>query len=134
MKEVIAYNPPVSFIREQILAVGDKIGSVWFNKRSDNSLRKLCYKLHCKHPSAAKAPKGVSNGSNTSQSNGSSDFRFKRRDIDKANDQITVLSTNDTVRDKEGKVIGRGAWKTIPLNLVTRIVSNGTIYTINRNY
>ena len=46
---------------------------------------------------------------------------------------MTVYSTNDVVRDKEGNIIGRGAYKRIPLDGVTRIVASGKVYEFQRD-
>jgi hypothetical protein len=145
IKEVIAFNPPAIWVRQQMEKAGDKIGGVWFIKKSTNKLRKLCYRLHCKNPSAAKKPIGISlqsdksllpNHSVVMGVNGKATikFKFNRKDIDERNEQITVLSTNDMTRDKEGKIIGRGAYKSIPLNRVVRIVNNGVVTNIQRDF
>lgn len=52
--------------------------------------------------------------------------------IDKANNQMTVLDCNKTVKDTSGKVIGRGQWRTIPLENVTRIKNSGAEVIVNR--
>jgi len=48
-------------------------------------------------------------------------IRKDHRAIDNAHDNITVLDCNSVIRDEFGKVKGRGAWKTIPLNNIVRI-------------
>lgn len=142
VSEIVANHPPIDWVRQQIERAGTTIGSVWFNKRSDNSLRKMCYRLHVKSPSVAKIPKGVAkdmdskvlvpNHSVTIDGHGRANLHFNRRLIDKANNQMTVLDANAVVRDETGKVKGRGAWKTIPLERVTRIVNKGVVTIINR--
>ena len=146
MKEVIAYNPPVDWVKSQILNAGTTIGSVHFYKRTDNSLRKMCYRLHVTSPSVASRPKfaKLDTKTNLPVSTVSTDAAGKtivqfnrktdRREIDKANNQITVLDANKVVRDESGKVIGRGAWRMIPLEKVVRISNKGTVYTIRRDY
>jgi len=144
IKEVVAWNPPVEWVREVIQDAGTTIGSVHFNKRSDGELRKMCYRLHVKRPSVAIAPKGLTQicsccGKAAGKcSIGPYTYEVKKskrskRKVDLANDQITVLDANKVVRDKEGKVIGRGAWRTVPLEKVVRISNKGTTYTIIRN-
>tara|TARA_R110002110_G_scaffold14438_11_gene67192 strand:- start:1388 stop:1948 length:561 start_codon:yes stop_codon:yes gene_type:complete len=49
--------------------------------------------------------------------------------VDIKNDQLTVYDVNKHVR-KDGEIIGRGAWRCIPLENVIRISSNGKIYEI----
>lgn len=142
MDKVIAWNPPVKVVREWIEGAGTKIGSVHFKKREDGSLRKMSYRLHVQNPSVAKRP-------NTSSKRvcevcGSSDKECKvgpfkvvpvvsKKVIDDRNDQMTVLDTNKTVRDENGKVKGRGAWRTIPLENVVRICNNGVTYIIEHS-
>lgn len=55
--------------------------------------------------------------------------RQDRRDIDFANSQMTVLDVNKVVKD-DGVVIGRGGWRTIPLENVEQITVNGKRYFI----
>ena len=116
-KEVIAWNPPVEWVKEQIENAGTTIGSVHFNKRKSGDLRKMSYRLHVTNPSTAKTPSGK---------------KGKKKDIDQKNRQMTVLDANKVVRDKEGKVIGRGAWRTVPLENVVRISNKGVVYEIKR--
>lgn len=52
--------------------------------------------------------------------------------IDNANNQMTVLDANKVVRDENGTVIGRGAWRTVPLENVVRIACKGDEYVISR--
>ena len=49
--------------------------------------------------------------------------------MDAKNDQMTVLDVNKVVY-KDGAVVGRGAWRTIPLENVERICNKGTTYVI----
>lgn len=130
--EIVAYQPPVSWIREKIEEAGTRIGGVHFNKRENNELRKMTYRLHVKAPSVAKAPKGVV--SHTSGDKVVMKWKQDKKVIDKANNQMTVLDTNKVVRDAEGKAIGRGAWRTVPLERVTRIVNNKNTYIIHHSY
>ena len=100
-------------VKNLIESVGNKIGSVHFRKRSDGSLRKMCYRLHTKKPQYATSPSGK---------------RFKKRQaLNSDNLQMTVFDVNKVVRDKKGKIAGRGAWRTIPLENVVRTCINGTI-------
>jgi hypothetical protein len=147
-KEVIAWNPPVDWVKNVIEEAGTKIGSVHFNKRTDGQLRKMSYRLHVQHPSVAAAPNGTEYFCKVCLRKGDdltaycksdpknlepvkSNKRAKK-DIDKSNDQMTVFDTNKVVRDKSGKIIGRGAWRTVPLERVVRIKNCGTTYVIKR--
>lgn len=58
--------------------------------------------------------------------------KLDKKRVDKANDQITVLDANKVVRDDQGNIIGRGAWRTIPLENVVRIKAKGEEIVINR--
>lgn len=118
VEKIVAFNPPTDWIREQVFSVGSSIGSVNFIKKSNGLMRKMCYKLHCKNPSAAKTPSGKS--------------KIDRKAIDKVNNNLTVLDCNSVVRDKEGNIIGRGSWKSIPINNITRIRAKGKEIIINK--
>jgi hypothetical protein len=104
-------------VRQIMESVGSKIGNVHFIKRSTGKLRKMSYRLHVSNPKHIKAPSGNGN----------------RKAQDQKTDTMTVYSTNDVVRDKEGNIIGRGAYKMIPLDGVVRIVANGKVYEIQRS-
>jgi len=152
-KEVEAWNPPLSWIQERIEEAGNTIGSVHFNKRKDGSLRKMCYRLHVKAPSIAKSPISSVNKSvvvdfkcpTCGRMNCPNDPRgaskvtvitpkkpkISKKEVDKKNNQMTVLDANKVVRDSEGKVVGRGAWRTVPLEKVIRISNKGVVYNIH---
>lgn len=98
-------------VRTIIEKAGNQIASVHFKKRSDGSIRKMAYRLHVKNPTVAKAPKG----------------KINKKNIDKANSQMTVFDVNKTVR-QNGEIIGRGAWRTIPLENVLRVCIKGKEY------
>ena len=168
-KEVIAWNPPVKWVKDKIEEAGSTIGSVHFIKRTDGELRKMSYRLHVKYPSVAAIPKrdkcviGVNYavvmevkemeictcGLERRVCNAGPFTKVKipvpvkkmpkdrkvindRKVIDEDNNQMTVLDANKVVRDSEGKILGRGAWRTIPLENVVRIKNKGTTYIINR--
>lgn len=142
-KEVIAWNPPVDWIRDAIENAGTTIGSVHFNKRTGKGdLRKMSYRLHVTNPTTAAAPKGLKrvctvcgkteDKCTTGPYQYAPSTKKSKKSIDASNDQITVLDANKVVRDKSGEVIGRGAWRTVPLEKVTRIANCGTTYIINR--
>ncbi len=101
-------------MRQIMELAGSKIGNVHFIKRSNGKLRKMSYRLHVRHPKYMNSPSGNVN----------------RKAQDKNNNTITVYSTNDLIRDKKGRVIGRGAYKTIPLDGIVRVVAGGKVYKI----
>ena len=149
--EVLVFNPPVSWVKSKLEDAGNHIGSVHFEKRKDGALRKMSYRLHVKNPSVAAAPKGIRQESRTvcscgkEKGNGLSQCNsgpfttvarvaaVQKKDIDKKNNQMTVFDTNKVVR-KDGVVIGRGAWRTVPLEKVVRIRSKGTTSNIKRGW
>jgi hypothetical protein len=156
------YNAKPENVRELIKRAGNTIGSVHFLKRKDGTLRKMSYRLHVKNPSVAKAPNGVVNqvidGVDTEDTtipltdanlvsgirpDGSKyivvnpgpvgyGFGPSRKDVDLANDQMTVLDANKVVKDKSGVAIGRGAWRTIPLETVLQVTVKGVKYVIKK--
>ena len=135
--EVLAWNPPMSWIRETIERAGTTIGSVHFRKRSDGKLRKLSYRLHVKNPSFASAPKGLKEVGGKSLKNEVSHkvnkVRVSRKVIDREKYQMTVFDANKVIRGDDGAILGRGAYRTSPLENVERISNKGIIYTIKRS-
>jgi hypothetical protein len=109
---------------EQILRqAGSKIASVHFKKRFNNQLRKMCYRLNVQNPKSANPPKGNSD----------------RKDVNKKNSQMTVFDVNKVVKDRDGNIKldengkrMRGAWRTVPLENVTRICVDGVVYEIEQ--
>lgn len=110
----------INKVRKIIESTGNKIGSVWFKKRSDGILRKMSYRLHVKNPTYAPTPKIKSVRT--------------RKDQDRIHSQMTVLDVNKVLRAKRGRrkgmISGRGDYRTIPLENVIRICVKGTIYRI----
>lgn len=103
-------------VKELILSAGNTIGSVHFRKRSDGSKRRMCFRLHASKPTYAMKPSGK---------------RFKSRKArDSDHQMMTVLDVNKVRRDKDGKIAGRGDWRTIPLETVERVCIKGEIYKI----
>jgi len=129
--EVLAWNPPMSWIRETIEKAGTTIGSVHFRKRSDGKLRKMSYRLHVKNPSVALAPKGLKEVGEDSSKH-SVTYKISRKIIDRENNQMTVFDANKVVRGDDGAILGRGAWRCISLENVIRIANKGIVYTIKR--
>jgi hypothetical protein len=110
-----------SEIEALLRKAGSKIASVHFRKRSNNELRKMCYRLGVKNPTFASRPKGGS---------------ASRKGINLKNKQITVFDVNKVCRDREGKIKYedgkqlRGAWRTVPLENVVRVCVDGVVYEI----
>ena len=139
MNKILAFNPPIAWIKETIEKAGTTIGSVHFTKRGDGELRKMSYRLHVRKPSTAKTPKGIVKDTTSvfsspsiSSTGNVMKLKWDKRAIDKAHKQMTVLDANKVVRDDNGEVIGRGAWRTIPLENVLRVVNRGTEYIIEQ--
>lgn len=109
-------------LKSIIHSVGNRIGSVHFIKRSDGTLRKMCFRIGVRTPTYATAPTKLNK-----------EDRERRKQIDNANDQITVfdVNKNNGVVCENGKVVHkRGAWRTIPLNNIKRVKVNGIIYEV----
>lgn len=99
----------VRTVRKLMETAGTNIGSVSFIKRETGRLRRIAYRLHCV-PVYAPIPKG------------------NRKAINKKHNLITVLDVNQPLYNRKGHIIGRGAWKSIPLDSVVRVKAGGTIY------
>ena len=132
VKEMTAISPPVSWIRDRLMEVGGSIGSVWFYKRTDGTLRKMCFKLRVSNPKYVKAPKSEHSTIITIMPNGSSRVTFsKTKNVDEANNQLRVFDCNLHILDAEGKVTGkRGGYRMINLEGVVRMKIKGTIINI----
>lgn len=111
--EIIEFNKSPERVRQIIESAGTSIASVHFIKRSTGELRKMSYRLHVSNPSVAQKPSGI-------------DINRNAKDI--SNDQITVFSNNEIVRDENGNIVGRGDWRTIPLENVVQVTIRGKRY------
>jgi len=108
--------------RIEMEKVGTDIGGVTFFKRSTGKVRSMAYRIGVKNPSFAKTPNGK--GDKT----GKGTHARKKRDAD--NLLMTVFDVNAvthgrTVKTKRRYIVGRGAWKSIPLDTVIKVNSNG---------
>ena len=104
------------FTKKLLTSAGSNIGSVWFHKRSDGTLRKVSYRIGVSNPSYEKKPKGK---------------RFlERKSRDAEKNLITVFDTNVMKYNDEGRLCGRGGYKSIPLDSVVRVKVNGVIHYI----
>jgi hypothetical protein len=119
-KEVTLIQVNPEDVEVLLRKAGNKIGSVHFEKRTDKSLRKMCYRLHVKNPKNANAPKGNN-----------------RKGVNKRNKQMTVYDVNKVIRNKAKEIQydengkqQRGAWRTVPLENVVRICVDGITYKI----
>ena len=112
MSIVISSNPKT--VRKTLESVGSRIGSVHFRKRTDGKLRKMCYRLHVQNPTVAKAPHKKT---------------LLKRTQDVENGQMTVFDVNKVIW-KDGMKVGRGAWRTVPLETVERICISGKVYEV----
>ena len=112
----------VKVVEKLIQSTGNRIGSVWFKKRKDGTLRKMSYRIGVRNPTYATRPKD------------NSEAYYLKKDKDRSNKLITVFDVNKVVRAKrgrrKGKISGRGAYRSIPLDGVIRVCVNGTIYRI----
>lgn len=109
-------NARVRKVKKLMKSAGNLIGVIWFTKRSTGERRKMSYRLHVTKPTYAMVPTGKN-------------FR-KRRSQDTNNNLITVFDTNTIRYNNKQRICGRGEWKSIPLDGVTRIAVNGEIYKI----
>jgi hypothetical protein len=121
-KTVSLTNATPSEVEALLRKAGSKIASVHFKKRSNNELRKMCYRLGVTNPTSASRPKGSFSS---------------RKDINKKNKQITVFDVNKVCRDRQGNIKYddngkqlRGAWRTVPLENVVRVCVDGVVYQI----
>jgi len=114
---VIEFESSPERVRQIMESVGSKIGNVHFIKRGNGKLRKMSYRLHVRNPKVGNAPTG----------------KRDTRATNLSNDQMTVYSTNDVVKDKDGNIIGRGAYRTVPLEGVVLVVAGGKVYEIQRS-
>ena len=114
--KVKSVKDKVRKVRSLITLAGNQIGSVHFIKRSDGTKRKMSYRLHVQKPTYASSPTGK---------------RFKQKKAkDSDNNLITVFDTNAVRYNNKSRMCGRGEYKSIPLDGVTRIKVGGEIYKI----
>jgi len=121
-KTVSLSNVKPTEVEALLRKAGSKIASVHFTKRSNHELRKMCYRLGVTNPTSASRPKGGN---------------ASRKDVNKKNKQMTVFDVNKVCRDRQGNIkyddTGkqlRGAWRTVPLENVTRVCVDGVVYEI----
>jgi len=105
----------VERVRKLMLSVGNRIGVVHFIKRSDGKKRRMSYRVHVRKPQYASIPNGKSKN---------------RNEINKAKDLLTVFDTNVMRYNQKGRICGRGDWRSVSLDSVTRLSLNGEIYKV----
>ncbi len=105
----------VGAVKKIIMSAGNQMASVHFRKRSDGSKRRMSFRLHVRKPTYARAPSSKDK---------------KRSKINRANKQLTVFDVNKIRYNHKGLMCGRGDFRTIPLETVSRICVNGEIYRI----
>ncbi len=59
--------------------------------------------------------------------------KISRKIVDRNHNQMTVFDANKVIRGDDGAILGRGAYRCIPLENVERISNKGIIYTIKRS-
>lgn len=138
-------NATLNDVKGLIERAGNQIGSVHFVKRSTGELRKMAYRLHVTNPTNVKSPiKEVKSYVYNHPTSGAllqfrdTKGRFtvspeKRiathNKVQESNGQINVFDVNKQVI-KDGKKV-RGAYRTVPLEGVQRVVVNGVTYDID---
>ena len=109
--EVRSLPKRIEKVKKLILSAGNTIGSVHFKKRTDGKLRKMAFRCHVKNPTYAPKPMGEG---------------FRKNQDDK-NMLITIFDVNKVRRDKKGRICGRGDYRSISLEGVTRVRIKGKI-------
>lgn len=113
MKEIKFKNmqSKVKKVKSLIESAGNQLFSVHFITRGDGTKRKMVARRHVSHPQYASVPSG------------------KKRYNPKKHNLLTCFDVNSLrYNRRNGKLNGRGAWKSIPLDSVTRIRTGGEIY------
>ena len=104
-------------VKSLLMSVGNKIGSVHFKSRTSGKVKRMAFRLHVTNPTYAKKPKGKK--------------FMERKSRDAEKNLLTVFSTNSLRYDKDGKLCGRGDYRSIPLEGVFRVKVNGVIHRIH---
>jgi hypothetical protein len=115
---ITEYETHPEHVRGVMKSAGAQMASVHFYKKN-GELRKMAYRLRVSNPTAAAPVKGVVDPA-----------KKKARDL--KNKTLTVLDTNKVVRDNDGNIIGRGAWRTVPLDRVVQVTVRGVIHKFQR--
>lgn len=102
----------VRAVRKLINSAGNHIFALSFIAKGTGKLRKLSCRRHVIKPQYTKAPSMIKHKGNEDKG------------------LITVYDTNCFQYDKEGRLCGRGNYKSLYLSSVTRIKVGGEIYKI----
>jgi len=106
----------VAGVKALIKSAGNQIFSVHFIARGTGKKRKMSCRLQVRKPQYVHAPT-LKNS-------------LYKKDVDLSKDLLTVYDTNCLRYDDKDRLNGRGSYKSIPLNSVTRIAVGGEIYRI----
>lgn len=105
-------NQKVREIRKLIQSSGNKLFSIHFIARGTGQKRKMVCRKNVFNPQYASIP------------NGKKAYDPKKYNL------LTVFDVNTLKYNRRDRLSGRGGWKSIPLDSVTRIKTNGEIYRI----
>jgi len=115
-KTVYEFEPTVERVRDLMRSAGSQMASVHFIKKN-GELRKMAYRVGVRNPSCAAPVKGKV------------DWQ-KRKASQKKTKTMTVLDANKVVRDDAGNPVGRGAWRSVPLDRVIQVTVRGVTHQI----
>jgi hypothetical protein len=101
----------VRFVKSLIKEAGNQIVGVTFIKREDGSRRKMTCRFRVSKPQYASIPSGKK-------------MRYNSKDYNLA----TCFDVNALKYNRQGRLNGRGAWKSFGLDTVERMKVLGTIY------
>lgn len=111
--KVKSVESKIKRVRQLMESVKNQIGVVHFIKRSDGKRRRMSYRLHVYKPTYSKAPTGKGTK--------------KAKKVNTEKNLMTVFDTN-TILYKDGRMVGRGAYRSVPLDSVIRVAVGGEIY------
>jgi hypothetical protein len=100
----------VRVAKKLIESAGNQIFSVHFITRGDGAMRKMSCRNHVMKPQYAGVPSG------------------KRQYDPKKYNLAVVFDVNSLRYNRRDKLCGRGSWKSIPMDSITRIKTGGEIY------
>jgi len=114
MKELVlkSKRARVSKVRKLIEAAGNQLVAVSFITRGDGTKRKMVFRRRVEKPTYASIP------------HGHRPYNPKNYDL------LTVFDTNVLKYNRQHRLNGRGGWKSIPLDGITRIKTGGMVYRI----
>ena len=114
--EVKSVKAKVKRVRKLMESAKNHIMVVHFKTRKDGSKRKMSCRLHVVRPTYTRAP---------------SNKLARRKALDSDHNLMTVFDTNLVNYSKDGKkMTGRGGYRSVNLEGVTRVAVGGEIYKI----